>query len=380
MSLGKRLVVGITAAAADQPGAHDLWVGSTNQKRLLLAMMLRRLPDVAEVLLVAPTGGAVHPLAAWAGLRVVEPADAVEMLDLLIECDAKWLNQNGFDRLHRRGGRIIAYVPDNLMLRNMQEVVHGQTGGDIPVAQGYDAAWLHPQHRHMNQSYCAAIYSPQVRDMPQLWSPIMAERAAMELGNNPFWRPPEHGKFVLGCLDGNANVSDGFHFPLLAAEHAWRTDRSAISRLLLFNTLHLQAAAHVNEMISELDIGATPGTVSLEGRFNTMLMLGREIQMVVAHRWADQAPHLFFETLHFGWPLVHNSDLLADVGYHYATFDPIGGGAAILEAARDHAATHARQAQARRALFWQASLDNPANQRQVADLIADAFARPPAAA
>lgn len=56
----------------------------------------------------------------------------------------------------------------------------------------------------------------------------------------------------------------------------------------------------------------------------------------MSHQWENSQNYVYYEALHGGYPLVHNSPLLRHHGYYYAGFDCEAGGAALLRAHAGH--------------------------------------------
>ena len=374
MPTGKKLKIGITiAAGADTEGL--LWSSAAAQNVVLLAMTLQRLPRVEAVYLVPVPDCLPHPIAETFGLPVAELAPALDVLDVIIETDARIGQDEPLSRFRARGGKLVSFATANRMLGNLQEIAHGLSRGDSLPAHGYDMAWVRPQHWHMSHSYVRMLVCPHIAKAPVIWDPVFARHRATVTRRIPFWRAPEDGKFTIGCFDANNDVTKTFHFPLMVAECAFRKQPEGINRLLLFNGLQLGTAEHLTELAAAFDIGQAPGKLSLEGRHPLIDMLGTEVHAVVTHQWEDDVSHSNFETLYFGWPLVHNSTTLREVGYYYPPFDPIAGGASLLRAMKDHRACHAAQAEALRDVFWSVSPDNPQVQSEYDRLLVEVLER-----
>ena len=68
------------------------------------------------------------------------------------------------------------------------------------------------------------------------------------------------------------------------------------------------------------------GLASFEGRFPLFQVMPAHVDAVIAHHWENSQNYLYYEALHGGFPLVHNSHLLGDCGYRYHGFDCEEGG------------------------------------------------------
>jgi hypothetical protein len=360
----KRLKVGLTLAdSSDAQGV--LWSSGLHQNIVFLAMLLQRLASIDLVFLVA--GGSPHPLAELYGLRSLPPEAAGDVLDVLIEIGAR-ADAAVIAPLRARGGKLVSYVAGNVMAMNFEELANDVRYGDIVSGTPYDAVWITPQHWKMNRDYCALTRSPNVRLAPHIWTPQCLMDSARRLGAVPFWRSPARPTWRVGIFDPNINVLKTFHFPLLVCEQAYRTNPATIDRVLLFGAKPLMGVPHFEQFCAALDI-SRDGRVFAEARHGIAQMLGAHIDAVVTHQWENALNYLYWDVLYLGWPLVHNSPAIPEVGYYYPDFDPEGGGAALSEALGSHPGRmKAERAKTLEAL-WAFHIDNPVVQQAYEDLL-----------
>ena len=57
---------------------------------------------------------------------------------------------------------------------------------------------------------------------------------------------------------------------------------------------------------------------------------------VVTHHWENGLNYLYYEALFGGYPLIHNSEFIADYGYYYPSFNAEEGGKVLEMALRTH--------------------------------------------
>lgn len=58
---------------------------------------------------------------------------------------------------------------------------------------------------------------------------------------------------------------------------------------------------------------------------------------MVAHQWENALNYAYYDALHGGYPLVHNSDMLPDgVGYRYHDFDVHEAACVLMDAIEHH--------------------------------------------
>jgi hypothetical protein len=367
----RRYSVGLTVVATNDLGG-SLWSNGIGQNVIFLAQLLQRLDVVEEVYLVVCPDGSSHPFGDMFGFPVMSISDAALKLDLVIEIGARGAEEHHIKALRRRGGKLVSYVAGNVLVMGFEEIARGCKHGDALQHLGWDAVWVTPQHWKTNHAYMSLTRSSNVEKVPHIWEPTILNMASAHSKRHMFYRTPQKKSWVMACFDPNVNVVKTFHLPLLVTENAYRNKPAQIERILLFGAEHLKHSAHLNEMINATSMGRDK-KVFVEVRHTLVTVLGNHCNAVVAHQWENNLNYLYWEILYLGWPLIHNSDAFADVGYYYPSFDPIKGGQVMNEGLANHHETIKTQAPAIRETLWGFSIDNPAVQARYTELIEALF-------
>lgn len=353
-----------------------MWSYGIGQNIAYLAFALQRLAGVEEVVLVSGPPGGDNILGRMFGIPVVQLADAIERLDLIIELGSRALLPEQARRLRQRGGRLVSYMAGNAVVNNFEEVVSGSTAGDMPIHGGFDAVWITPQHWRMCRGHARMVRSDQVRQVPHLWSPYCINTGMMRAGRPAFWRPREGAPARIGVFEPNVNTIKTFHFPLFSAEEAFRRQPESIQSVLLFNMERLRQNDHALSIRDALELGKAK-KIFFEARHPVPEVMGRHIDLVVSHQWENNLNYLYWDILYLGWPLVHNSEVIRDVGYYYEAFDPASGGDAVLAAIETHDATIDDHRRRIVDVLWRFNPENPEVLAEYARAIEDVMTSEP---
>ncbi len=370
----QKLKVGITVVGGDQDGRAAIWSYGIGQNVANLAFVFQRLAEVESVVLVAGPPGGGNVLGELFGLKIVQVADAIQTLDLIVELGSRALTPEDAAVLRKRGGRLVSYMAGNAVVNNLEALATRSPDGDMPIRGGSDAVWITPQHWRTCRGYAAITRSEQVHRVPHVWSPYSINTAMMRAGETAFWRPRDGAPARIGVFEPNVNTIKTFHLPLLSVEEAYRTNPAQIASLLLFNTIHLKDNNHALSMRDALDIGRGK-KVFFEGRHPIPTVMGKHIDLVVTHQWENDLNYLYWDVLYLGWPLVHNSKAIKDAGYYYEAFDPASGGAAVTTAIETHdrdIVDHRRRAAD---VLWRFDPANPAVLQEYSAYITDVMTR-----
>jgi hypothetical protein len=367
--------VGITVASSQTSPDDALWSNGVGQNIAYLAMLLQRLVIVDQVVLIGCPEGDRHPIGDLLGLPVLPRVVAVEELDLIIELGARAIEDIEAESLRKRGGKLVSYMAGNVMAMNFEELASNVAHGDQPFLPGFDAVWITPQHWHMCHSYAELIRSPHTERAPHIWNPYFLKASAFVRGKNIFYRKPPGPGWRLGVFDPNVNVVKTFHLPLMVAEEAYRLKPDLIKAVLLFNAYRLRENQHLLQMFAAMNLGQA-NKVTVENRHPLADVMGLHIDAVVTHQWENNLNYLYWEILYLGYPLIHNSTAIKDVGYYYPEFDPQTGGQVLCDALENHDERRMADRPAVMEALWQFSIDNPVVQQRYTELIESVMSQP----
>jgi GR25 family glycosyltransferase involved in LPS biosynthesis len=119
--------------------------------------------------------------------------------------------------------------------------------------------------------------------------------------------------------------------PMLICEEAYRLAPGKFEAIRICNTLQSKENPAFVRFARYLDI-VNHGVASFEGRFAVYEYMAHHGDCVVSHHWENGQNYLYYEILHGGYPLIHNSEFIRDLGYFYPDFDCQAGGEALIRA------------------------------------------------
>lgn len=328
------LRVGVTV----HPGAVEeaLWENGITQNALFLLMLLERLPLVDACCLVVGDDLGAARAAHLPGAnrrRVLTLREAMNALDVVIELGAQLEPAWGRD-FTARHGRIIAMRVANDLIIDAERMAFGMPPAMLMSGVPYSEIWTLPAFEASCSAYYKTGLRAPVRVMQHLWSPVfLAERQARSgalFDYQPGGRP-----WSVAVLEPNLCSVKTCHVPVLACDAAYRRAPSAFDVLRIYNGASLPGWSAFSDFLGGLDL-TRDGRMRLEERRPLTDILGPLAQCVVSHHWHNGQNYLHYETLHGGFPLIHNSLHLDGCGYFYGDFDPEDGAEALLRAVADH--------------------------------------------
>ncbi|MDE2355962.1 MAG: DUF2827 domain-containing protein [Alphaproteobacteria bacterium] len=375
MKAPRKLKVGVTLFL--RGGPQSIWENGIFQNCFFLINLLQASPVVEAAFLV--NGGDGKPEDAGdfltlAPAPVIDMTTARETLDVIIELSAQ-LNPDWAREFRGRGGRVVGMRVANDYVIDIERMIFNLPNGLLASGTPYDVIWTLPAFEHSCRSYYETLMRAPVRAMQHLWSPVLIERSAELAGGEAFAYRPGRKRWRLAIIEPNICMVKTGHLPMLACDAAYRAQPDAFEVLRVYNTLTLKERADFVALARSLDM-VRHGVASFEGRYPLYEVLTREAEAIVSHSWENEQNYVYYEALHGGYPLIHNSRYLGDCGYAYATFDPEAGGLALRQAFAQH--DLALDDYRRRARAFLTTLDpvNPVNVEAYGRALTDLFTTP----
>lgn len=331
-SLGLR--VGVTIFLRD--GSQSLWENGIFQNVGFLLMLLNKSKAVGQTFLVNGGPGLPENSAEFlvnSPAPLITMTDAMAELDVVIELSAQ-LNPEWARDFKARGGTVIGMRVASDFVIDSERMAYGMDPGMLFSKIPYDEIWTLPAFEKTCGSYYRFGYSAPVYVMPHLWSPSLVDRSAKEAGKEFVYRPGEK-RWRIAVLEPNICTVKTCHLPMLLCEEAYRRDPCAIEHMYVFNALSLKEHSTFIEYARSLSI-VRHGVGTFEGRLPIPQVMTELAHVIVSHHWENGQNYLYYEALHGGFPLVHNSDFLGVCGYRYRDFDPEDGALALLRAKAEH--------------------------------------------
>ncbi len=338
----KKINVGISLFT--RAGA-DVWSNGINQNIGLLALLLTKSEAIGKVFFL--NGGEVDTLPPGLGfdgldVPLVWPRDVTDELDVVIEMGAilpaEWMRH-----AHACGVRFCCFGVGHNYNAVAEALVAGREGGiHITDPALREETWGLPQHAKTASPMMETLTRKPVVDMPHLWSPFFLDAAIQEQktkGHTFGFRPRKVGReqrkgWRPAIFEPNIAPGKNCFIPMLACEHAYRTEQACIEHMMVMSTHGMKDHQTFLRFSLNLDL-TQQRKASFEPRLPFVRIMGEyRMNCVVTHHIEWGQNYLYYDALYGGYPLFHNSEYLrdADVGIYYEGFSAKQGGDAMVEA------------------------------------------------
>jgi len=370
--LSRALRIGITIGL--RSANESLWTNGIKQNALFLGKLFQASDLGHRVLLLNTTDTPISGETPWNHdlFETVAFENGWQDLDVLIELGGQ-IGAEQTERLKRQGTKIVSYCCGPEYVQNIEAMIFSRPlYSSIFINQRYDVLWVIPQIWDLNRGFLQTFRRCPARRVPFVWDPMALNEATAGLPDKGEYRPSQAAK-RLTIIEPNIDVLKFSLYPILIAETAFRQMPESIGFLHAANS---DRFVHDNRefvaLMRHLDI-VNANKASFIGRVTTPTFLAEHTDIVISHQWGLPLNYFYLECCWQGYPLVHNADLVKDLGYYYPASEIDQGAEKLCDALKDHDRAWQDYTKSQREKIWRFCAENPALVQQYDELLAEVF-------
>ncbi|KVW83263.1 DUF2827 domain-containing protein [Burkholderia ubonensis] len=317
---------------------ESLWVNGIKQNALYLAKLLMHSPRGYRVTLVNTTDVPLTDALPW-DRQVFKTRtwhDVKDDLDLLIELGGQ-IDPEQTDYLKARGTKLVSYCCGVEYISVIESILFGRRLWDtLFINPHFDEVWAIPQVATSSLSYLQTIRHCPGRVVPFVWDPIFITERARAFGEQSTYRPSGVPAKRITVMEPNFDVVKCCVYPILMINEVYRSQAQRIAYLHVTSAEHLaRNSPEFVMLMNHLEI-VRAGHASFIGRYETPEVLAKLTDVVVSHQWENPLNYMYFDVCWLGYPLVHNANLIPDIGYYYPGNDVQQGAARLSQVLVEH--------------------------------------------
>ena len=243
--------------------------------------------------------------------------------------------------------KVVKYQCGNSYVVDMERVIFNTASETIVPSWdgGHDETWVIPQQEYQNMEYFKTIYrqkDSQIKTVPFIWDPEPLDefdKLLKKAGKlTPGYIPKDPKDKKLSVMEPNINVVKYSLVPIMIAERVFRDlGEDAFKQIYVGSGKGLLKNKYYLGMIKNFDLVNSPNNkIKYVARYPVSTFLASETDIVLSHQWENPLNYAYLDALYFGYPLVHNADMIKDAGYYYEGFNISEGASQLKLALEDH--------------------------------------------
>jgi hypothetical protein len=240
------------------------------------------------------------------------------------------------------GVYVISFICGNSYPEDQQQFVYGRADKQTFLTESAigDEMWIIPSLAYSQEYYSLTTRKP-VYIVPHAWHPKLVKQQLLEWYKKPessivYNKSVHTGKKInILIMEPNLSTVKTSWIPILGAEKLHTLFPDLIDQVYVFC---FPEHPHAYSMVSELKVDSKIRKFKrlpigeILPHFNSL----ESIPIVVCHQVLTTLNYAYYEMLHYGYPLVHNSPDLDKCGYYYNAQNISECAQAILSAYRTH--------------------------------------------
>ena len=182
-----------------------------------------------------------------------------------------------------------------------------------------DAVWISPHIYNPNKDFLEIVYQTNAHIAPYVWSPYFLEESLKMIGRNVY-SPNNKNSKRISTFEPNLNYVKTCLTPIIIAEKMHLKYPTLIEKFSIFCSDKLYDRPKFIEFVSDKSIYLNK-KLFFERRYPIVFSLFEHSDIVLAHQRDLEYNYLYFDAAWLGFPLVHNSESIKDLGFYYPDFN-----------------------------------------------------------
>ena len=266
----------------------------------------------------------------------------------IIICISYSLSSSESERLKKKGKKVILMHYGNSIMGDLFNYVEWNSGHDPKypnlefLRKSYSTApdkVFYSPHFEFQEQYYALTSGVKTEDIaiaPYIWNSFFVDKSlsdSTKKGAMSFKAGDKKNKTLI-FSEPSINPIKTNLIPILMANEVYEANKNAFEKAYALGSERILSHKNKSDFLAKiklLSIGRS-GKFSFEKRIPMTKILKDIGRVMVSHQVRNPLNYTYFEFAYFGFPFVHNSQLLSEYGYYYEDCNVLDGAKKVSEA------------------------------------------------
>lgn len=179
--------------------------------------------------------------------------------------------------------------------------------------------WL-SAHYFRDRYFFETLYDCEAKIAPYVWDSRFIEKSNQDYmathGKSCEYAPSGKQEKRILNFEPNLNMVKTSTQSIVALERFYRQSPEYVGECYFFNTNIIKQKKDFIDFVKNLDIYKS-GKASFEGGIGIVNALGKYGDIVIASQNQNELNYLYLDAAWMGYPVLHNSSMMKDIGYYY---------------------------------------------------------------
>lgn len=376
--------IGITLFLKE-PDKDSLFTNGIRQNIILLREMFEKCSNVENSYIINTASNAAelkYEGTLWEkySSHLISLEQAKTMCDMVVVAHGS-LHVNQYEELRRGGICIVKQIlGSELSMFNERILFDVPPGGLYARNNNVSAVWISPHFYKRDRFFFETMYSCPTHVGPYIWDPrFINEHVELIKKGDPnytgLYVPSSSIQKKIATMEPNINMVKTSTMPIVISELLYRKYPDLVKDVKIFGSAKVKEKKDMIDFAKDLDIYKAK-KMTFEARYPVVWSLYKHVDILLCHQTACELNYLYLDAAWLGWPVVHNSVMMQDIGWFYPENDAhiavehINYIANCFES-KDH--VNSRYLNYSRRVAFKYMIDNPDNIKKYEFLIDTAF-------
>ena len=316
--------IGITINVSDP--YESLFTNGIRQNIIILRELYEKCENVEKAYIVNVAGNQIPreancPLSQYAE-HFISISEVKEKCDLLVVCHGS-LHDYEYADFAKSGIKIVKQVlgaQQSIFTETVLFKDNDKAFGIYKKNNHVKKIWISEHFYDREKYFHEALYDCEVVIAPYVWDPRFIEEYAKlqnKLNNtDSFYKASNTKEKRLGVFEPNINYVKNAMIPTLITQKFYKKYPELLKHSYIFNTKNLRTKKDFIDFCKDLEAHKDK-KLSFQDSYSIMYCLGNFVDVVLSHQDGCALNYLYLDAAWFGYPVVHNSHLLKQLGWYY---------------------------------------------------------------
>jgi hypothetical protein len=342
----RKIRVGITMSIDP---SESLFTNGIRQNIIILRELYEKCPNVEKAYIINTSGKSLPndpslPLYEFLPY-IIDLKEVEDKCDLVITAHGS-LFVDEYRHFAKKGIRIVKHMlgpslsmfTENILFKSNDSAYNLYERNSDTVS----AIWF-SKHFFNDRYFFESIYNCPTKIAPYVWDPRFIEKSKEEYekatGIDVLYHLRQTSKRKLGSFEPNLNMVKNCVLPIVIAERFYKRHPELVENMFVFNTETVKQKKDLIQFVSGLDINKNK-RISFEGGMSIIKALAKYVDIVISHQNGCELNYLYLDAAWLGYPIVHNSFMMRDIGFYYEKNDAEAAAQILFDIAQNFDGNH----------------------------------------
>ena len=301
------------------PDISNTFTNGIWQNSITMFNLLKMCKNVNDVYIITDNVQVIPKEFEYLKNNIISFETSIQLIDVLVMSALK-LDESNIKILRDNGIKVVCQILGSSYHILNENIVFGAHDNNTSYNNiEIDQVWISPHLYKLNKDFAEIIYNSEAKICPYVWSPFFINETCKMI-NKDIYKPNNKYKKRISVFEPNINYVKSCLKPIIFSEKFFRKYSDYLDKINIFCSEELNSRNSFINFVSGLTLQKNY-KLFFEKRYPIVYSLFEHTDIVFTHQSELEYNYLYFDVAWLGYPLLHNSESLKELGYYYYNCD-----------------------------------------------------------